>query len=188
MAYFADGLPNTGVSAKDQMRWQEFMSDTAHQREMEDLRRAGLNPVLSAGGSGASTPSGSQDSSETLALLKGMTELVKASHNSAKSYTMETPSTDEDIAKLAEDLYGDAKMSEEEFNSGKEAARKKEREESIYKVGSGIEDISKGQVSKGVSKVIDGLFSNSFDSWARRVVGKAMQLYDKGKQYRGSKY
>lgn len=32
------------------------MSNTAHQREMEDYRRAGLNPILSAGG-GASTPS-----------------------------------------------------------------------------------------------------------------------------------
>lgn len=44
-------------SAIQQMSFQEYMSNTAHQRETQDLLKAGLNPILSAN-NGASTPMG----------------------------------------------------------------------------------------------------------------------------------
>lgn len=70
------------ASAKNQMAFQERMSNTAHQREVADLKAAGLNPVLSSGGSGASTPQGAEGDYGELAGI--FDKLANTTVNSAK--------------------------------------------------------------------------------------------------------
>lgn len=63
--------------AREQMAFQERMSNSSYQRAMDDMRKAGLNPALLFSQGGASSPSGASTSVDNV-LGKGVSSALES--------------------------------------------------------------------------------------------------------------
>lgn len=75
--------------AQKERDWSEYMSNTSHQREVADLKAAGLNPILSANGGAAGYTGASADANTSMdiARLQAATALKQTQISSGATVT-----------------------------------------------------------------------------------------------------
>lgn len=153
----------------DSQQWQERMSNTSHRREVNDLRQAGLNPILTvSGGSGApfSNASGSSVSAPTadidlggnaLGSILGSAAQVASADAAQKNADTNAQGVQSQILKNTQDIA---------TSNALEAKHKAEALKSLAET----QDIKSGMPNnrffgnalKSVSKFLEGdLFQNS---------------------------
>ncbi|AKI26867.1 DNA pilot protein VP2 [Gokushovirinae Bog1183_53] len=81
-------------AAREQMSFQERMSNTAYQRATADMRKAGINPIVAYSQGGSSTPMGAYSSSTNT-----MSDAPSSFSNSARAVALEARAIQSQIEK-----------------------------------------------------------------------------------------
>lgn len=155
------GLGGSGLSsamsvkiAREQMNFQERMSNSAYQRTMADMKAAGLNPMLVAKLGGASTPPGA-----SAPVNLDANSAMKSGQDAATS-----KETRENLRTQRDNITADSDAKRQSTAVGVAQAKKIEAETRLLQKG-GIRADVEGKAAGVIDKIGTSAIKETTDAW-----------------------